>query len=121
SGFKAVFFQHTDTSTGVVNDIKTLAKIVRQNSDALIVVDSISGLAAERLETDVWDLDVVLTGSQKGLMNGPGLAFAAVSEKAWKAAASAKLPRFYFDWRTMRDSLPNKETPYTPAVSLIVA
>lgn len=118
---KAVFIQHTDTSTGVVNDIEALAKTVHDNSDALVVVDSVSGLAAERLETDDWGVDVALTGSQKGLMNAPGLAFAAVSERAWKAVAAAKLPRFYFDWRTMKDSLPNKETPYTPAVSLVVA
>lgn len=119
--FKAVFLQHTDTSTGVLNDIQALAKTVREHSDAIVVVDSVSGLAAERLETDDWGVDVALTGSQKGLMNAPGLAFAAVSERAWKAVTAAKLPRFYFDWRTMKDSLPNKETPYTPAVSLVVA
>ena len=120
-GLKACFFQHTDTSTGVVNDLPALAKTVRENSEALVVVDSVSGLGAEELEMDAWDLDVVLTGSQKGLMNGPGLAFAAISEKAWKAVEAAKLPRFYFDWRTMKASLPNQETPYTPAVNLVVA
>lgn len=120
SGVKAVFLQHTDTSTGIVNDIKELAKIVRENSDALSVIDSISGLAAEELETDAWGLDVVLSASQKGLMNAPGLAFAAVSERAWKSVAGAKLPRFYFDWRTMKDSLKNLETPYTPGVNLFV-
>src|SRR5208282_2651042 len=119
--FKAVFLQHTDTSTGVLNDIEALSKTIRENSDALVVVDSVSGLAAERLETDDWGVDVALTGSQKGLMNAPGLAFAAVSERAWKAVAAAKLPRFYFDWRTMKNSLPDNETPYTPAVSLVVA
>ncbi len=118
-GVKVVFFQHTDTSTGVVNDLRTLAEVVREESDALVVVDAISGLAAEPLETDAWGLDVVLTGSQKGLMNAPGLAFAAVSEKAWAAAEKAVLPRFYLDWRTMRKSLPAKETPYTPAVALV--
>ncbi len=118
-GVKAVFFQHTDTSTGIVNDLKTLAAVVREESDALIVVDAISGLASEPLETDKWDLDVVLTGSQKGLMNAPGLAFVAVSEKAWAAAEKGGLPRFYLDWRTMRKSLPAKETPYTPACTLV--
>lgn len=120
-GVKAVFHQHTDTSTGVVNDLKALARIVREESDALTVVDSISGLAAEELETDAWGLDVVVTGSQKGLMAPPGLAFASVSDRAWKAAEAARLPRFYFDWRTMRKSLPKKETPYTPAVTLVAA
>jgi aspartate aminotransferase-like enzyme len=118
-GAKAVFFQHTDTSTGVVNDVKALAEIVRRNSGAVTVLDSVSGLAAEPLETDAWGLDVVLTGSQKGLMCAPGLAFAAISERAWKLAQGARLPRFYFDWQTMRQSLPDRETPYTPAISVV--
>lgn len=116
---KAVFFQHTDTSTGVVNDIQSLSRLVREGSDAITVVDAVSSIAAEPLEMDAWDLDVVLTGSQKGLMNAPGLAFAAVSERAWKLVEAAKLPRFYFDWRTMRKSLASHETPYTPAVTLV--
>ena len=119
-GLKAVFFQHTDTSTGIVNDLKTLTKIVRETQpEAVVVVDSVSGLAAERLEMDAWDLDVVLTGSQKGLMAAPGLGFVAVSDRAWKLVEAAKLPRFYFDWRTMKKSLKNKETPYTPGVTLV--
>ena len=120
SGVKAVFFQHTDTSTGVVNDIKSLSEAVRRCSDAVTVVDSVSGLAAEPLETDAWGLDVVLTGSQKGLMCAPGLAFAAVSERAWKLVESARLPRFYFDWRRMRKSLADRETPFTPAITVIM-
>lgn len=120
-GVKAVFHQHTDTSTGIVNDNKTLAEVVRRNSGALTVVDSISGLAAEELETDAWGLDVVISGSQKGLMAPPGLAYVSVSERAWKAVESAKLPRFYFDWAAMRKNLPKKQTPYTPAVMLVAA
>jgi aspartate aminotransferase-like enzyme len=119
-GLKAVFFQHTDTSTGVVNDLKTLAKIAREESDALVVVDSVSGLACEPLETDDWGLDVVLTGSQKGLMNAPGLGFAALSERAWKAVETAKLPRYNFDYRIMKKSLADRETPWTPAISVVV-
>jgi aspartate aminotransferase-like enzyme len=117
---RAVFFQHTDTSTGVVNDVKALADAVREHSSAVTVVDSVSGLAAETLETDSWNLDVVVSGSQKGLMNAPGLAFAAVSERAWKLVDQAKLPRFYFDWRAMRKSLKDRETPYTPGVTLVM-
>lgn len=120
-GLKAVFLQHTDTSTGVVNDLRSLARIVREESGALVVVDSISGLGAEELETDAWGLDVVLSASQKGLMAPPGLAFLSVSERAWKACEAAKLPRFYLDWRAMRKSLPNLETPFTPAVGLVAA
>lgn len=116
---KAVFFQHTDTSTGIVNDLKTLAEIVKAESDALVVVDSVSGLACEPLEMDAWGLDAVVTGSQKGLMNAPGLGFAALSPKAWKAVEAAKLPRFYFDWRAAKKSLADRETPWTPAISVV--
>ncbi|MEK7232812.1 MAG: alanine--glyoxylate aminotransferase family protein [Elusimicrobiota bacterium] len=118
-GVKAAFLQHTDTSTGVVNNIKALAKIVHEESDALVVVDSVSGLACEPLETDAWGLDVVVTGSQKGLMNAPGLGFAAVSEKAWKVVESSKLPKFNFDYKLIRKSLADKETPWTPAISIV--
>ena len=118
-GVKAVFLQHTDTSTGVVNDIENLSKIIHAECDALVVVDSVSGLAAERLETDVWALDCVVTGSQKGLMNAPGLGFAAVSERAWKAVDTAKLPKFNFDYKLIRKSLADKETPWTPAISIV--
>lgn len=118
-GLKAVFFQHTDTSTGIVNRLETLAKIVREESDALVVVDSVSGLACERLETDAWGLDAVVTGSQKGLMNAPGLGFVALSERAEKAVAAAKLPRYNFDYRLMKKSLADRETPWTPAISVV--
>ena len=118
-GLKAVFFQHTDTSTGVVNALRTLARIAREESDALVVVDSVSGLACEPLEMDAWGLDAVLTGSQKGLMNAPGLGFAALSERAWKAVEAAKLPRYNFDYRIMRKSLADRETPWTPAISIV--
>lgn len=118
-GVKAVFIQHTDTSTGVVNDIQALSKIVHEESDALVVVDSVSGLAAEKLETDAWNLDCVVTGSQKGLMNAPGLAFASVSERAWKAVEASKLPKFNFDYKLIRKSLADKETPWTPAISIV--
>lgn len=119
-GAKAVFLQHTDTSTGIVNDLKTLAKLVREESDALVVVDSVSGLACEPLETDAWGLDAVVTGSQKGLMNAPGLGFVALSERAEKAVAAAKLPRFNFDYRLIKKSLADRETPWTPAISVVL-
>ena len=119
-GLKAIFIQHTDTSTGIVNDLKTLAAIAKEvQPEALIVIDSVSGLAAEPLEADAWGLDVVVTGSQKGLMAAPGLGFVSLSERSWKAVDSAKLPRFYFDFRTMKKSLKDSETPYTPGVTLV--
>lgn len=103
-----------------MNDLKAIGEIVRK-TDAVLVVDAISGLAGQDLRTDEWSLDVVVSGSQKGLMCAPGLAFAAISPKAWALIEKSSSPRFYFDYRTMRKSIPKRETPYTPAVTLIVA
>lgn len=116
---KAVYTTFTETSTGVANDIAAIGKIVGATS-AVLVIDAISGLAGQEFRTDEWQADVVVSGSQKGLMLAPGLAFVSVSEKAWKVVETAKLPRFYWDWRKMRKSLATKETPFTPAVTLIV-
>lgn len=117
---KAVYTTFTETSTGVANDIKAIGTIVAA-TPAVLVVDAISGLGGQEFHTDDWKVDVAVTGSQKGLMLAPGLAFVSVSEKAWKLVEAAKLPRFYWDWRKMRKSLETKETPFTPAVTLIVA
>ncbi|OGS21715.1 MAG: class V aminotransferase [Elusimicrobia bacterium RIFOXYA2_FULL_39_19] len=117
---KVVFTTHTETSTGIVNDLKAIGEIVSKTS-AVLVVDAISGLAGQDLCTDDWKLDVVVSGSQKGLMCAPGLAFATVSAKAWPLVEAAKLPRFYWDYRKMKKSVENKETPFTPAVTLIVS
>lgn len=114
---KAVFIQHSDTSTGTVNDIKTIGQIVAKTS-AILVVDSVSGLAGEELHMDDWQLDVVVTGSQKGLMTAPGITAVAASEKAWKLIEAAKLPRFNNDFRLIRKSIATHETPWTPPVSL---
>jgi aspartate aminotransferase-like enzyme len=115
---KAVFCQHTETSTGVVNDLKALGKITGETA-AVLVVDAISGLGGEELHMDDWGLNVVVSGSQKGLMTAPGLAFASADAKAWKLVEAAKSPRFYFDYRAIKKSIPNKETPWTPAVTLM--
>jgi len=117
---KAVYTTLTETSTGVVNDIKAIGEIVA-NTGAVLVVDAISGLGAQEMRSDDWKVDIVVTGSQKGLMIPPGLAFASVSDKAWTLVEKAKLPKFYFDWKQARKSIATKETPYTPAISLIVA
>jgi aspartate aminotransferase-like enzyme len=85
------------------------------------VCDTISGLVGQKFLTDEWKVDVAVTGSQKGLMIGPGLAFAAVSPKAWAVVDACTTPRFYFDWKKMKKSVENKETPFTPAVTLCVA
>jgi aspartate aminotransferase-like enzyme len=114
---KAVLTQHTETSAGTVNDLKTIGQIVAK-TPAIFIVDSVSGLAGEELHQDDWLLDVVVSGSQKGLMTAPGLAMASLSEKAWKAVAASKCPKFYNDFKTIRKSIASNETPWTPPVSL---
>ena len=114
---KAVLVQHTDTSTGTVNDIKTLGQIVAK-TPAIFIVDAVSGLAGEEIRMDEWQVDALVSGSQKGLMTAPGLAMAALSDKAWKLNETAKIGRFYSDFKTIRKSIKSNETPWTPAVSL---
>jgi len=116
---KAVFIQFTETSTGVNHDIKTLAGIVKK-TDALFVVDAISALVAHDIRMDEWGIDVLVGGSQKGLMLPPGLAFVAVSDKAWKMADAAKTPKFYFNFKKERENLSKNQTTWTSPVSLII-
>jgi aspartate aminotransferase-like enzyme len=114
---KVVFTTLSETSTGVVNDIKSIAEIVRK-TNALLVVDAVSGILAEPLETDMWGVDMVVAGSQKAFMMPPGLSFVAVSgEKAWKRIEEVKSPRYYFDLRAYKKSY--TDTPYTGAVNLV--
>ena len=117
---KAVFSTLCETSTGVVNDIEAIAALTRKRP-AVLVVDAISGLLADECQTDAWDVDVVVTGSQKGLMLPPGLAFLSLSPKAWALIEQAKTPRFYTDLRLYRKSLEDDDTPFTSAVSTVVA
>ena len=118
---KAVLLTHNETSTGVTNPLAELAAAVRQASpDSLIIVDAISGLGAVPFESDGWDLDVVATGSQKSWMVAPGLAMISVSERAWAASREATMPRFYFDLAEARRYLDKGETPWTPAVSVLL-
>jgi aspartate aminotransferase-like enzyme len=119
---KAVYVQFSETSTGVVNDIRAIGEIVAR-TPAILVVDAISGLGASDLKTDAWHVDICVAGSQKALMVPPGLAYVAVSPKAWKVVEQCTAPRFYFDYVTYRDKMSGDaaQTPYTPAVSLMVA
>ena len=116
-GAKAVFLTHSDTSTGVVSDLRSIAERLN-GTDAIIVVDAISSLAAVPLETDAWGLDVVITSSHKALMCPPGLAFASASERALEAARGATSPRYYFDWERTRAAQEKGENPFSPAISL---
>ncbi len=117
---KAVFATLCETSTGVATDIQALGKIIK-DTNAVLVVDAISGLGAIDLESDDWFCDIVVSGSQKGLMLPPGLGFISVSEKAYKLIELSKSPRYYFDLRSAKKALASTDTPYTPAIPLIIA
>jgi len=116
-GAKAVFLTHSDTSTGVVSDLRSIAERLN-GTDAVTVVDAISSLAAVPLETDAWGLDAVITSSHKALMSPPGLAFASVSERAFETARETASPRYYFDWERTRAKQEKGENPFSPAISL---
>jgi aspartate aminotransferase-like enzyme len=116
-GAKAVFLTHSDTSTGVVSDLRSIAERLN-GTGAMIVVDAISSLAAVPVETDAWGLDVVITSSHKALMCPPGLAFASVSDRAFDTARAATTPRYYFDWERTRAAQEKGENPFSPAISL---
>ena len=118
-GAKAVFLTHSDTSTGVVSDLRSIAERLN-GTDAVTVVDAISSLAAVAVETDAWGLDVVITSSHKALMCPPGLAFASVSERAFETARETASPRYYFDWERTRAAQEKGENPFSPAISLYV-
>ncbi len=116
---KAVFTTLCETSTGTTTDIKAVGNIVK-NTGAILAVDAISGLGAEEFYMDDWNVDITVTGSQKALMLPPGLAFIALSGKAWKMADFAKSPKFYFNLKKAKKSLEDGETPFTSAISLVI-
>jgi aspartate aminotransferase-like enzyme len=119
-GVKAVLLTHNETSTAVMNPIPELAAAVRQEApDALILVDSVSGLGAVPFEMDAWGVDVVVTGSQKAWMSAPGLAMIAASPRAWAAMETATMPRIYLDLRAHRESHAAGQTPWTPAIAVV--
>jgi aspartate aminotransferase-like enzyme len=114
---RAVLLTHSETSTGVVADVRGFAGAARQGG-AICVVDAVSSLGAVPLETDEWGVDVVVSGSQKALMTPPGLAVVSVSESAWDSRGT--LPRFYFDWERTRKAQQVFDAAFTPAVSLVL-
>jgi aspartate aminotransferase-like enzyme len=119
-GVKAVYVTHNETSTTITNDLSKIGEIAHKYG-AIVAVDAVSSLGAIELRMDEWQLDVVVTASQKALMTPPGLAFVAVSERAWELHKSAKMPRFYFDLGEAKRMAENGETPFTPAVSQVFA
>jgi aspartate aminotransferase-like enzyme len=118
---RAVFVQATESSTGARHDVRSIAKIVHEQDDTLLVVDAITGLGTTHLDVDGWGVDVIIGGSQKALMMPPGLAYCGVSERAWKRMDTATSPRYYFDLRKERKSAAKGESAYTPATSLFAA
>lgn len=116
---KLVTLTHSETSTGAANDVQTLVKIIKEHG-ALSVVDGVTSVCAMECKMDEWGIDVLISGSQKGFMIPPGLAFLAASERAWKVYEQCKYPSFYFDWAAHKKSVEADTTPFTPAVNLIV-
>lgn len=116
---KIVTLTHSETSTGAANDIKTLCSIIREHG-AISVVDGVTSVCAMPCKPDEWNIDVLVSGSQKGFMIPPGLAFLTANERAWKVYEQCKYPSFYFDWAAHRKSVQANSTPFTPAVNLIV-
>ena len=117
---KIVTLTHSETSTGAANDVKTLCSIIKKYG-ALSVVDGITSLCAMEFKTDEWNIDVALSGSQKGFMIAPGLSFLTASEEAFKMHEKCKYPSFYFNWKEHKKSLAKDTTPFTPAVNLITS
>lgn len=117
---KGVFIQASETSTGVYHDIHSIASVVKKYENTILVVDAISALVAHDIRMDEWGIDILIGGSQKGLMLPPGLAFAGISDKAWRFSESAKCPRFYFNFKKERENLAKNQTNFTSPVTLII-
>lgn len=117
---RAVLMQASETSTGAYHDVEALGRIVGHYPQALLIVDGITAIGVHDIKTREWGLDVVVTGSQKGLMLPPGLSMVSVSSKAWAAAERSDLPKYYFDLRKERKNLSKNQNAYTPAVSLMI-
>jgi len=118
-GIQAVLVQHSETSTGVLHDVRGYAAVTR-HTNAILVVDAVSSLGIADLAMDAWGVDVVVAGSQKGLMLPPGLGFCALSERAWAKNKTSRLPKYYFDLAAERKTVMKNEAHFTPAVSIVV-
>ncbi len=118
---KAVILTHSETSTGVINDLEKISSYIQNHNHALSIVDCVTSIGACNVATDDWKLDIVASGSQKGYMIPPGLSFVSVSDKAWKACETSDLPKFYLDLKSYKKSLLSDSNPFTPAVNLFFA
>ena len=117
---RAVLIQASETSTGVMHPVREIAEIVKKHDNTILIVDAITGLGVFDLPTDTWGLDVLVGGSQKAMMLPPGLAFAALTDKAWGFVEKATLPRFYFDFKRELKNIKENQSAWTPAVTLVV-
>jgi aspartate aminotransferase-like enzyme len=117
---RGVFVQASESSTGAAHDVKAMGEAIKK-TDAIFVVDAITGLGTMPLDIDGWGLDVVIGGSQKAFMIPPGMAFLSVSPKAWAFAETSKLPRYYFNLKKEKKNAANGESSWTPAVSIVLA
>ena len=117
---EVVLLTHNETSTGLTNPLRELARVARK-AGRIVVVDGVSSVSSIDIETDAWGVDVAVSGSQKGWMAPPGLALVSVSERAWARQSKARSPRFYFDWKEARTWAEKGMTPFTPAVPVAFA
>jgi len=113
-----VILTHSETSTGVINDLESIARHVKAHGTALTLADCVTSLGATNVPMDEWGLDVVASGAQKGYMLPPGLSFVAMSARAWKAYERSDLPKFYLDLDPYRKTAAKDSNPFTPAVNL---
>ena len=117
---KVLLLTHNETSTGLTNNLRELARVGR-NAGRIVVVDGVSSISSIAIETDAWGIDVAVSGSQKGWMAPPGISLVSISERAWEQQARARSPRFYFDWKEAKTWAEKGMTPFTPAVSVVFA
>jgi aspartate aminotransferase-like enzyme len=117
---KVVLLTHNETSTGVTNPLRELARVAH-DAGRIVVVDGVSSISSIAIETDAWGIDVAVSGSQKGWMAPPGISLVSVSERAWAQQAKARAPRYYFDWKEAKTWAEKGMTPFTPAVSVVFA
>ena len=115
---KMVLVTHNETSTGIMHPLQEIAQAVRANSDAVLIVDGVSSMLTADAQIDNWGIDVMVSASQKAWACPPGVSMLSISERAWKAHANAKTPRFYFDWTEAKAWMEKGQTPFTPAVSV---
>jgi len=118
---KAVILTHSETSTGVINDLKTINNEVKSNSKAITIADCVTSLGACNIPMDEWGIDVIASGSQKGYMIPPGLSFVAMSKRAWEANEQSNLPKFYLDLKQYLKTANKNSNPFTPAINLYFA